>query len=68
MVEAVDESNDELVLTCIEISVSNLMTSIEEGKYSTENSMASFLSRFSASWTYSKVVLLGVSFLEREKR
>ncbi|XP_075504905.1 fanconi-associated nuclease 1 homolog isoform X3 [Primulina tabacum] len=68
MVEAIDESNDESVLRCLEISVSNLMTSFEEGKYSTDKSMASFVSRFSASWTYSKVVLLGVSFLEREKR
>ncbi|XP_073048729.1 fanconi-associated nuclease 1 homolog isoform X3 [Primulina eburnea] len=68
MVEAIDESNDESVLRCLEISVSNLMTSFEEGKYSTDKSMTSFVSRFSASWTYSKVVLLGVSFLEREKR
>ncbi|XP_073151250.1 fanconi-associated nuclease 1 homolog isoform X2 [Henckelia pumila] len=68
MVEGIDESNSELVLRCIEISVSNLMVSFEEGKYSSEKSMASFISRFSASWTYSKVVLLGVSFLEREKR
>ncbi|KZV33927.1 fanconi-associated nuclease 1 [Dorcoceras hygrometricum] len=68
MVEAIDDCNGEFVLRCIEISVSNLKASSEEGKYSTEKSMASLLSRFSTSWTYSKVVLLGVSFLEHEKR
>ncbi|KZT76745.1 fanconi-associated nuclease 1 [Dorcoceras hygrometricum] len=68
MVEAIDDCNSEFVLRGREISVSNLKASSEEGKYSTEKSMASFLSRLSTSWTYSKVVLLGVSFLEHEKR
>ncbi|KAF7150610.1 hypothetical protein RHSIM_Rhsim02G0071300 [Rhododendron simsii] len=34
----------------------------------TSESPEAFLSCFSAAWVYSKVVLLGVSFLERERR
>ncbi|KAI3459393.1 hypothetical protein Pfo_016056 [Paulownia fortunei] len=68
MVESLDENKSELVLRCIEISVSRMSISLEDGKSSSGESKAAFLSHFSASWVYSKVVLLGVSFLEREKR
>ncbi|KAK6146063.1 hypothetical protein DH2020_019932 [Rehmannia glutinosa] len=68
MVESLDENKSELVLRCIEMSVSRMSISFEEGKSSSGESMATFLSHFSASWVYSKVVLLGVSYLEREKR
>lgn len=68
MVESLDEDNMELVLRCTEISVSRMSTYSTENTSSTGGSKDSFLSHFSASWVYSKVVLLGVSFLEREKR
>ncbi|KAL1561823.1 phosphodiesterase I [Salvia divinorum] len=67
MVESLDENNMELVLRCTEISGSRMSTCSTENTSST-GSMDTFLSHFSASWVYSKVVLLGVSFLEREKR
>ncbi|KAL6526570.1 hypothetical protein OROGR_015660 [Orobanche gracilis] len=67
MVESLDESKSELGLRCIEISVSRMSNSFEEGRSLTGESMATFWSHFSASWVYSKVVLLGVSFLEHEK-
>ncbi|KAL7081099.1 hypothetical protein ACP275_14G018200 [Erythranthe tilingii] len=68
MVESLDENNTELVLQCIDKSVSRISISSEESKSSTCGSMSAFLSHFSASWVYSKAVLLGVSFFEREKR
>ncbi|XP_042059785.1 fanconi-associated nuclease 1 homolog [Salvia splendens] len=68
MVESLDENDMELVLRCTEISVSRMSTFSTENTSSTGGSKDSFLSHFSASWVYSKVVLLGVSFLEREKR
>ncbi|KAL6535299.1 hypothetical protein OROMI_026673 [Orobanche minor] len=67
MVESLDENNSELGLRCIEISVARMSISFEEVRSSTGESMATFWSHFSASWVYSKVVLLGVSFLEHEK-
>ncbi|CAA0829119.1 Fanconi-associated nuclease 1 homolog [Striga hermonthica] len=68
MVESLDENKSELILRCIEISVSRMSISFEEDKSSGGESTATFQSHFSASWVYSKVALLGVSFLEREKR
>ncbi|KAL5703244.1 phosphodiesterase I [Ranunculus cassubicifolius] len=60
MDQSVEENNIEMVLKCIEIS---------EGRISTSpDSAATFTSFFSASWVYSKVLTLGVSFLEREKK
>ncbi|GFQ00752.1 fanconi-associated nuclease 1 homolog [Phtheirospermum japonicum] len=68
MIESLDEDKSELVLRCLEISVSRMSISFEDDKSSSGKSMATFQSHFSASWVYSKVALLGVSFLEREKR
>lgn len=68
MVESLDENKSKLVLRCIDLSVSRMSISLGEDRSSSGGSMAAFLSHFSASWIYSKVVLLGVSFLEREKR
>lgn len=50
------------------MSVSRMSMSLGGNRSSSGGSMAAFLSQFSASWVYSKVALLGVSFLEREKR
>lgn len=68
MDESVDENNTELVSRCIEISGSHVSSFMEEDRLSHIGSMAAFLSCFSASWVYSKVILLGVSFLEHERR
>ncbi|KAL3634543.1 hypothetical protein CASFOL_021597 [Castilleja foliolosa] len=68
MIESLDENKSELVLKCLEISVSRMSISVEDDKSSNGESMATFQSHFSASWVYSKVALLGVSFLEHEKR
>lgn len=67
MVESLDENNSELVLRCIEICVSRMSTCSRKSTFS-GGSMDAFLSHFTASWVYSKVALLGVSFFEREKR
>ncbi|XP_023748691.1 fanconi-associated nuclease 1 homolog isoform X1 [Lactuca sativa] len=61
MDESLEENNSSMVLKCIAISDSHI--SIQTSK----NSSAPFQC-FSASWVYSKVVLLGVSFLESERR
>ncbi|XP_055814033.1 fanconi-associated nuclease 1 homolog isoform X2 [Solanum dulcamara] len=68
MDESLDENNNELVSRCVEISASHVSSFVEEDISSHFGSMAAFLSCFSASWVYSKVILLGVSFLEHERR
>ncbi|XP_010326919.2 fanconi-associated nuclease 1 homolog isoform X1 [Solanum lycopersicum] len=68
MDESLDENNNELVSRCIEISASQVSSFVEEDRSSLLGSMTAFLSCFSASWVYSKVILLGVSFLEHERR
>lgn len=68
MDESLDENNNELVSRCIEISASHVSSFVEEDRSSHFGSMTAFLSCFSASWVYSKVILLGVSFLEHERR
>lgn len=69
MDQSLDENSTEFVLRCIEVSDSRISNSShEETRSLTSESPAAFLSCFSAAWVYSKVVLLGVSFLERERR
>lgn len=69
MDEALDGNNVELVLRCIKIADSRISSSSMKTMESTTSELvATFYSSFSASWVYSKVVLLGVSFLERERR
>ncbi|KAI8566921.1 hypothetical protein RHMOL_Rhmol02G0080000 [Rhododendron molle] len=69
MDQSLDENSTEFVLRCIEVSASRISNSSHEQTRSlTSESPAAFLSCFSAAWVYSKVVLLGVSFLERERR
>lgn len=69
MDQSLDESNTELVLRCIETSNSQMSDSSQKVTLSSSTEpLAAFFSCFSASWVYSKVVLLGVSFLERERR
>ncbi|KAK7859299.1 fanconi-associated nuclease 1 like protein [Quercus suber] len=69
MDEALDGNNVELVLRCIKRADSRISSSSMKTMESTTSELvATFYSSFSASWVYSKVVLLGVSFLERERR
>ncbi|XP_044498267.1 fanconi-associated nuclease 1 homolog isoform X2 [Mangifera indica] len=69
MDQSLDENNVELVSRCIMIADSFMPSTYSETIQSTTSELAStFHSRFSASWVYSKVVLLGISFLEREHR
>ncbi|PIA29938.1 hypothetical protein AQUCO_05800189v1 [Aquilegia coerulea] len=69
MDESIDENNNEMVIRCIEISdgrISNYPGNVFQS--SSPNPAGTFLSFFSASWVYSKVITLGVSFLEHERR
>ncbi|KAM7253151.1 hypothetical protein ACFE04_008730 [Oxalis oulophora] len=61
---SLDENNTDLVLRCIAKADSH----IDSSSLARTEVIATFLSCFSSSWVYSKVVLLGISFLERERR
>lgn len=70
MDESLDEDDPDKVRRCIEISDARISGS--SGKVDPQSSTLgpaeTFLSSFSASWVYSKVVTLGISFLEHERR
>lgn len=67
--EALDGNDNELVLRCIKMAQSHIpSTHAKVTESSVSESVVTFHSCFSASWVYSKVILLGVSFLERERR
>ncbi|PON66878.1 Zinc finger domain containing protein [Parasponia andersonii] len=67
--QALDENDNELVLRCIKIAESRISnTSPKAIETSTSERLVTFLSCFSASSVYSKVLTLGASFLERERR
>ncbi|XP_028059433.1 fanconi-associated nuclease 1 homolog isoform X2 [Camellia sinensis] len=69
MDQSIDKNNNELVLRCIELSGSRISNSSSRAtQSSTSESLVTCFSCFSALWVYSKVVLLGVSFLECERR
>ena len=69
MDQSLDENNVELVLRCIMIADSQISSTCWEAAEPTTSELATpFYSCFSASWVFSKVVLLGISFLERERR
>ncbi|XP_022722463.1 fanconi-associated nuclease 1 homolog isoform X1 [Durio zibethinus] len=69
MDQSLEENSFDLVLRCIMIAESRTSRSPEKLIDSTTPELMSrFLSCFSASWVYSKVILLGISFLEREHR
>ncbi|KAI3511622.1 hypothetical protein L1887_18778 [Cichorium endivia] len=61
MDESLEENNSSITMKCIAISDSRMSNQISK------NLSAPF-PYFSASWIYSKVALLGVSFLESERR
>ncbi|KAG5252096.1 fanconi-associated nuclease [Salix suchowensis] len=62
MDESLDENKSESVLRCIKIADSR-MSHTEATHTSASELVTAFFSCFSASWVYSKVVFLGVSFL-----
>ncbi|KAA3484083.1 fanconi-associated nuclease 1-like protein isoform X2 [Gossypium australe] len=66
--QSLDENNFELVLRCIMIADSRISCCPKKLIDSTSPDLAIFRSCFSASWVYSKVILLGISFLECERR
>lgn len=65
MDQALEENNHELILRCIDLSDTRILASPVTIN---ESSLVPFFSHFSSSWVYSKVVFLGVSFLEHENR
>ncbi|XP_050237800.1 fanconi-associated nuclease 1 homolog isoform X2 [Mercurialis annua] len=69
MDESLEENKNDLVLRCINIAESFLSSSTaKEPQSMTSDTAVATLSCFSASWVYSKVVFLGISFLEHERR
>nr|XP_019708406.1 fanconi-associated nuclease 1 homolog isoform X2 [Elaeis guineensis] len=67
--EYLDENNMDMVMRCIDISDSQIRTSLtEDTRSSIPDSPPTFFSCFSASWVYSKVLTLGISVFEREHR
>jgi len=67
MDEALDTNKIEVVLRCIKIAESRVSTDFPD-RYSTSESVSSIRHLFTASWVYSKVVTVGISFLEQERR
>ncbi|KAJ1435486.1 VRR-NUC domain [Sesbania bispinosa] len=63
MDEALDANKTDLVLRCIKIAESCVSTALP-----TSESVSTIRHLFTASWVYSKVVTLGISFLEQERR
>ncbi|WCJ27516.1 hypothetical protein M5689_009254 [Euphorbia peplus] len=69
MDESLEKNNNDLVLFCTKIANSRL--SISSNAKATESKAfesATVFKYFSTSWVYSKVILVGISFLERERR
>nr|KYP32919.1 Coiled-coil domain-containing protein MTMR15 [Cajanus cajan] len=67
MDEALDANKIDVVLRCIKIAESCISTDLPI-QYSTSESVSSIRHLFTASWVYSKVVTVGISFLEQERR
>uniref|UniRef100_A0A0D9WME6 Fanconi-associated nuclease n=1 Tax=Leersia perrieri TaxID=77586 RepID=A0A0D9WME6_9ORYZ len=67
MDQSLDNNNMEMVTRCIELSENRLSTAPKEDATLPEPP-PSFFSRFSASWVYPKILTLGVSVYERDRR
>lgn len=67
MDEALDANKTDVMLRCIKIAESCISTDLPV-QYSTSESVSSIRHIFTASWVYSKVVTVGISFLEQERR
>ncbi|XP_010069382.2 fanconi-associated nuclease 1 homolog isoform X1 [Eucalyptus grandis] len=69
MDESLDQNDADQVLRCLRIADSCVdLPSENVSRSSISGSEAAFISCFTASWVYSKVILLGISYLEREHR
>ncbi|XP_065861538.1 fanconi-associated nuclease 1 homolog isoform X2 [Euphorbia lathyris] len=68
MDESLEKNNNDSVLVCTKIANSRLSSSNAKATESKAFESATIFKYFSASWVYSKVILLGISFLERECR
>ncbi|CAN1837764.1 Fanconi-associated nuclease 1 homolog [Linum perenne] len=68
MDESLDESDSEMVLRCVTIAQSRLYSSCTNDRAIPSETRAISFSCFSASWVYSKVATLGISFLESKRR
>lgn len=71
MDQSLDENNIDMVIGCIEVSRDHIATprnTMIHPSISEPEPEGTFLSHFLASWVYSKVVTLGISFFERERR
>ncbi|KAK4799419.1 hypothetical protein SAY86_024784 [Trapa natans] len=62
MDESLEQNDCEKVLRCISVAESRIVSE------SLSSSSAALISCFTPSWVYSKVVMLGVSFLEQVRR
>lgn len=67
MDEALDANKTDVVLRCIKIAESRVSTVLPI-EYLTSESVSTFHHLFTAPWVYSKVITLGISFLEQERR
>ncbi|CAJ1839037.1 unnamed protein product [Sphenostylis stenocarpa] len=67
MDEVLDANKIEVILRCIKIAESCVSTDFLD-QYSTSESVSSIHHLFTASWVYSKVITVGISFLEQERR
>ena len=68
MDESLDTENMEMVSRCANLSENRLCTMLKEEDSSLAESPPSFYSCFSSTWVYSKILTLGVSVYERERR
>ncbi|KAK9138961.1 hypothetical protein Sjap_009555 [Stephania japonica] len=66
MDQSLDANDTEMVMRCIGTSDGRLTCERPQSYH--PNTIRTYRSFFSAPWVYSKVVTLGVSFLERERR
>ncbi|KAJ1258223.1 hypothetical protein BS78_10G058700 [Paspalum vaginatum] len=68
MDESLDNNNMDLVTRCIDLSENRLCSMPKQENANPPEDIPSFFSFFSASWVYSKILTLGVSVYERERR
>jgi len=68
MDESLDNNNMDLVTRCIDLSENRLCAMSKPENATSPEHPPSFFSRFSASWVYSKILTLGVSVYERDRR
>ncbi|PNT76430.1 fanconi-associated nuclease 1 homolog isoform X6 [Brachypodium distachyon] len=68
MDESLDNDNMEMVSRCADLSENRVCTMPTEEDSNLAESPPSFYSCFSSTWVYSKVLTLGVSVYERERR